>query len=379
MLNQPRRLLLVDQTLEILRSAISSGVWTERLPDEKSLCRELQVSRITLRRAVVVLAEEGWIAMGGRGRMHAVVKASLRGPRMNAGHIVRYLAALPFFRLGNISAEVYQCLSEHLAARGYRLEYEHRPGLFEHFQPRKMSALRNLPDTAGWVLLNATSEMQSWFEATGQPCVVTGSLHRSVSLPKVAFDFRAASRHAAYQFLSRGHRHVACLSPRLRTASQHDTVDEFLGVQASLAPGHRLTVIEHDGSVDGICRAVNSALLGTEVPTGILVMEGCHTLTLLSHLWRCGRSVPRHVSIISRAFEASLGHLFPSIATYDMDASRMARITAQLLLKHLETRVPVLKPHVIMPVFRPGESLAEVMSNAPKRRPAVLAFGKGAG
>jgi GntR family transcriptional regulator len=61
---------LWEQTADYLRDTIASGVYPEgsRLPAERELCLELDVSRVTLRKALSALVEEGVLsASHGRG------------------------------------------------------------------------------------------------------------------------------------------------------------------------------------------------------------------------------------------------------------------------------------------------------------------------
>jgi DNA-binding GntR family transcriptional regulator len=68
----PVRVSLVDQTVEMIRQLISSQRWTDLLPGEEAMRAQLGISRVTLRKALAELAEQGWITFGGRGSRHGV-------------------------------------------------------------------------------------------------------------------------------------------------------------------------------------------------------------------------------------------------------------------------------------------------------------------
>ena len=60
--------LLTDQVADDLRAEIMAGKITARLPTEVELSTQYGVSRVTIRRAVAILADEGLIqVIHGRG------------------------------------------------------------------------------------------------------------------------------------------------------------------------------------------------------------------------------------------------------------------------------------------------------------------------
>lgn len=59
MVSVPRRISRAAQVLEILRHGLRMHEWSERLPPEKVLSAQLQVSRSTLRAALEMLRREG--------------------------------------------------------------------------------------------------------------------------------------------------------------------------------------------------------------------------------------------------------------------------------------------------------------------------------
>ncbi|MSU48191.1 MAG: GntR family transcriptional regulator, partial [Opitutus sp.] len=78
----PKRLTLVHQVEEILRDGIRRGLWSRYLPGEHELCRRLQVSRTTLRAALVTLTRERRLR-SARGHSREIVKARAVRPDSN--------------------------------------------------------------------------------------------------------------------------------------------------------------------------------------------------------------------------------------------------------------------------------------------------------
>ena len=64
----PKRVSLLAQSVESLRLGIAGGQWEGHLPPERALCEELEISRSTLRRAMLKIEEEGLIDSGRSGK-----------------------------------------------------------------------------------------------------------------------------------------------------------------------------------------------------------------------------------------------------------------------------------------------------------------------
>ena len=72
---------LVEQAVEVLRRALREEIWVGRMPGERNLSRQLNISRPTLRRALDVLRSEGWLKVAP-GSQRVIVR---RKPRRAAG------------------------------------------------------------------------------------------------------------------------------------------------------------------------------------------------------------------------------------------------------------------------------------------------------
>ena len=67
-----RRLPLVEQTAAYLREGFQSGRWSELLPGVLQLAADLMVGKRTVRAALVLLEQEGWIESCGVGRRRKI-------------------------------------------------------------------------------------------------------------------------------------------------------------------------------------------------------------------------------------------------------------------------------------------------------------------
>ena len=69
-----RRLTAAEQTADHLREGIRDGRWQEKLPGVLALAAECDVSPATMRTAIRLLEEEGWIRTAGAGKARTVVE-----------------------------------------------------------------------------------------------------------------------------------------------------------------------------------------------------------------------------------------------------------------------------------------------------------------
>jgi hypothetical protein len=203
-----------DQVVAYLRRGLASGRWRMELPSEAELCRDIEVSRATLRKAIGQLVREKWLAPGGRGRHHRILRT---GPasRVPKGHIIRILTPYSPAMLDGAHLVMCDSLRAGAGVAGYAVEYEYQPRLFSKRRPTGFACLEALPDTAGWVLLFSTHSLQRWFCLRGKPGVIVGPTYPDINLPSIQPDTEASARHAAGLFHARGHRKKRAASDRM--------------------------------------------------------------------------------------------------------------------------------------------------------------------
>jgi DNA-binding LacI/PurR family transcriptional regulator len=355
----PVRLTLVDQAADYLRNGIRAKKWQGNMPSEGELCRELGVSRGTLRSAMALLFQEGLLKSGGRGGRHSIPEMRTheepRSP-LTSGRLVRVLSPQPRFIIAGHTQMIFQTVSEVLGRAGLHLEFEYHKGLWELRRPEaRLRKIVEQPDTAGWLLYRSTRPVQEWFARSGIPAVVLGCAFPGVPLSTAAFDLVAATRHAAGVFVSRGHRRMAFLTIEKATAGDLACADAFRAAAASL---HAHAKIEaFDDTVAGLCRVIDGLLLGKPIPTAFFVACPNHVPATIGHLTRRGFPVPQSAVVISRMDAHLLAESIPTVARYQMDAERLGRGLARLMLKALN---PLAKKgtgsYLVMPEFIDAES-----------------------
>jgi DNA-binding LacI/PurR family transcriptional regulator len=353
---RPMRLTLVNQAVDYIRHGLDTGRWRDVMPSEGELCRELGISRGTIRNALGVLFQEERLRPAGRGGRHRIEKSGTGNRAAVSGHLVRVLSPQPRFIIAELTQTIFQTMSESLGRAGLHLEFGHHKGLWNLRKPE--AALRKItaqPDTVGWVLYRSSQPVQEWFARSGLPAVVLGGIFPGVALSRMEFDLAAASRHAAGVFAARGHRRMVFVSVEQATAGDHASAAAF--VSAAAAAGAHAEVITFDDTIPGLCHLLDGLLLAKPVPTAYFVACPNHVHATIGHLTRRGFGVPKHAAVISRMDALLLGESIPSVARYRMNAERLGRGGARLLLRAiLPEHSGVIGKCVVMPEFVDGES-----------------------
>lgn len=355
----PVRLTLAEQAADCIRQGLLRNRWEGTLPAEGELCRDLGVSRGTLRTALAVLYKEDVLSPGGRGGRHSIVAGkSTRKRALDSlkGDLVRVLSPQPRFIIAGHTQIIFQTMSEALGRAGLHLEFEYHPGLWNLRHPD--SALRKIASqqkTVGWVLYRSTMVVQEWFARSGIPAVVIGGIYPGIPLSHAEFDLVASCRHAAGVFASRGHSRMVFLTVDKATAGDHASGTAFLAGAA--AAGTRAEIAVYDDTVPGLCRVLDSLLLARPAPTAYFVAVPNHVPATIGHLTRRGLPVPKAAAVISRMDARLLAESIPSVARYEMNAELLGRGAARLLLRALNPGIRTgIGQCVVMPEFVDGET-----------------------
>ena len=343
------RIKLRDQVSDILRDGIAGARWKGHLPGEAVLCREFQVSRMTLRQALAGLAEEGVIRLGGRGKFHEILITPTSSV-LPSGCVVRVLTPFELFTWASTDHLILNGFTERLAACGLQVRIEHRPDVHTLFNAGALEALDSFPDTAAWVLLHPSEQIQRWFAGRGRPTVNVGKPAEGVSLAAVYPDTVASGRHAAGAFFRLGHREMVVLRANLTSAGDRLCSEAF--VQEATKLGAKARIVTHNSCPDSVSRCLFDLIASRPRPTAFFAGANEVAISTLCHLQAAGIQVPAQASLISAWDDFQLEMAYPQISRYHIDGFRLGQKVAGLVIdmvqrKHRDREQLALVPEFI--------------------------------
>ncbi len=351
-----RRASVADQAAAALREAIRQRAWGDLLPGEHELARRLNISRPSVRASLARLADDGIITIrkGCRTRVNAQRADNPTGAPPTVCLVV------PSSResLGFSGHPVLMEMRAQFAVLGIGWEEIFDRSLGGRHPESRLASMVNGRHHVCWLLLGASATIQRWFEQAKVPVLVLGSCHAGVELPSVDVDYHAIGWHASGCLAKADHLRVALVLP-------HRALAGDLACQRGLTEyiGQREKPIEVIEVVAGPSRAgllakLDSLLAKTHRPTAIFCIHVEHVLMVLVHLLRAGWKVPQDISLLCRETHTSLDLGLPELTRYRSPAVKQARQAVRVAQSMLAGHHVPTKPHLIMPAFVPGGTLA---------------------
>ncbi len=338
-----QRQSLVNQLANRIRLEIERQTWGSWLPSERELVAIYLVARNTLRAALCSLTKAGLIEP-----KHGVGYRIVRGKSL-----VINTAKLS---VGLLLSGQPDCLEPNQLS----LISELRACLMKqkldlHIHSRR-TYVRALGDYSCWVLLMSEHVLQKRFFDNDIPCVVAGTTYSDIDLPSVDIDHRCVCRHAVGMLIARGHRRLAYIS--LKPVCAGDIQSEFgfsEGVRLSNEKGLSIRIVHHDGTRVGLARMMKQLMSQANPPTGILVRNSYHYLTLRELFLHGGGLNKRSLDLISRDDAPFLSHLIPAPMRYVLAPAKIAQaISQEIQNMNIKRKCQVR----LVPEFIPGDDMA---------------------
>lgn len=309
----------IDQAADIIRSAILSGDLVQVLPSERRLSEQLQISRASVRKALEALTREGMLAPVQASKKRLIIETAGVRKKVENKQVI-FLSQKPAHESSSQVLEQFAQLNHYLSKAGYVAEMV-TSGIFHYNQvlPEQMEELTARREGAHWILHQCPEHVQLWFAACGIRATVFGSIFPTVGLPFVDVDFCSAARHATGYLLARGHKRLGLIRFRSHLAGDDCAFQGMVDGLMSHAEYGALAapqVLTHNFDVGRLTYELNQLFAKPDAPTGLLVVNFHHMVTVMTHLPSIGISIPEDVSIISLCHDEVLEYFSPKPTCY---------------------------------------------------------------
>jgi len=346
----------VAQAVEIIRETIGSGEWSTYIPSERTLARDLMISRASLRQALDNLTQEGILAPVERSKRRKISKQP-QTKKLSTTKRVVFLTPELAHKATPLVLEQIAKLRYYLSNANITVDVISSP-VFRQTQSSSKTLLKlvtQYPD-AHWVLHQCPVHIQEWFAKDSVSATVLGSLFHEIKLPNVDVDFQSACRHAAGTLIAKGHKRIGLIRCRSNLAG-----DELatVGMTEAIQSHHGESlpdpvILSHDFHVDRLTVDLNRLFTSSKYPTGVIVLNHHHFVTAYSCLMSMGIRIPNDVSMIALSHDAFLDRLSPLPVCYTVGDQLIYEL-ARLILNPSSGNST--KSTLLIPEAIPGETV----------------------
>lgn len=330
---------LYAQVYEELKKDLVQYPTGSNLPPERILCKQYSVDRVTVRKALSMLAEEGYIERRqGRGTKVVCHEAK------SVGTVVFFLSqgknrtdriGEPFY------ARSYDALEEQLQVIGKRLIYS------KLLPDDDIAELcRNLEAQA--VILSCTPDDPVLEECkkVGLPIVCYNTCIDG--LPSVTVDNDSAAAVSARYLLGHGHRSIGFIHVPGYVNSELRLNRYKIEIENSGVPGARLQIAEGDWTEEGGYRAAKELLSagGSEI-TAVFGGNDSMAIGAMRAARDQGLRVPEDISIVGFDGISQSAITSPPLTTLKVDLDSMAESTC-MIIEHIQTRRSAMDINVLV-------------------------------
>jgi len=369
MIELPKRNSLVHASAATLKQWMACGLLRDLLPGELELKERLRVGRDTLRLALQILVDEGWLEPPVQGRKRRIYSEKIVQLQNHpaAGLPVTVLSPYPLAP-GQVQAEMEET-RERLTPLGRDLQWV-SPEIFHLQDPEhQLENLVHSHPSAAWVLYGSSEPIQQWFAQRGLPTLIHGWPYPGVPLPYVTKDWEPAALHAGLQFLRHGHRNFGMFEFVQRGAGARFIESGLRRALVTVGDEAKLMLFQDERTPESIARAFETAFNLKERPTALVLTSSNHLLTCLSWLISKGLAVPKDVSLTVLPYDAWYADFYPPLSHYKSSTKVFAHGLADRVLELIEHGRVIRKPLSVPVEFVAGATIGPAPAENEIRNP----------
>lgn len=319
------------------------------LPGERELGERFSVGRGTIRKALEILEEEGWISPASSTRPRSIKKESgtPRKSSIKESTIkkVGFLTSVPLNRLSRETAEELLRLGKVLSQEGMMLHIEEWHWSANHRTEKELAKLVLHEQCCCWILYRTSEQTQLWFRRRSLPVLVRGISYESAALPQLDTHWKAVSGHAAANLWRQGHRRAGiCISEELLKGNQ--LMRE--GFCKTKLPEWKPVVISVPGDITRFQDNLDKSIREYPELSAFVTTRADQIIPLLG--WMKFNPIEEEKKVLSLVYESYMNNWMLPIDFYRNDAKRTVRHLVRMIRALNENRQ--VRDHFFLPEYQ---------------------------
>lgn len=343
---------MVTQTADILRDHITTGKILNTLPGENKLAENLQVSRKTIRAALLILTTEKIIDEPKAGAQRKILKEperkNVRRKRLGV------LLSRPLDELHASSQDLFRALRKYMDARHVDLHFHDFPFQSPRQNIKQIQDIFTSYQADVWLVLEMTSSLCKLLQGLGIHIVGAGGAV-APGIHNVAYDALSTIQHACHKLFNAGHTRIC--NPMDSASEPHPDLLEIFE-NKGIPRNDTLHFPHYDHSTAGFISLLERLFRLKKPPTAFITAGPRNLITLITWLAKKKLSVPEDISILHIGSDPMLKPIVPEISYYSTSFAPLARELDRVIGSLLESgRIPSGQKQFFMD-YVPGKSLA---------------------
>jgi DNA-binding LacI/PurR family transcriptional regulator len=330
-----------------IRKRVLEGKWKvgSKIPSERELEKEFQISRLTISKGLSNLVTQG-LLIRRRGQGTFVAESGVNLVPIQK-RLVKFISPMPL-REGVISRPgILEGMHEILVKKGYHTGVDFYHSISEHIELLKSD---NDDYHAGFIVWHETDdgiyEELKRMKQAGYPFVMVDSFPADFETDFIATNHIEGSRLVVKYLVDAGHKAITYVTRRINRTSLEDRLAGFVsGMIACDLPIWENSTVKLKGAHEEACDEIGPTLKqlfsASQKPTALFFSHDDLAIEAVAQLRSMNIRVPEEVSIICNDnFDPNACEGLP-LTTITQDFFEMGKVAAQVLLEKLENRTSV--------------------------------------
>lgn len=325
---------MIDKThkyiavIEQIKEWIASGRLVDKLPGERNIAEELNVSYMTVRKAIIQLVEDGILSKCGTRGTFVNHKKNNSRLTHNIGFFldedIKEGISSPYYSL------IFKSLEEEAGRNGYNMLY------FSDFDD--LNPLKNTKKVDGMIIScfprieDRIQQIKSYM-----PMVIFDNIASDKSIPSVTIDNFNSCSHSVEYLIELGHRRIGFVSGLMDSDVCRD---RLLGYRNALTRAgiKEDKTLNHKGdySFESGEKAGKYFVGLAKRPTAIVCANDMMAIGLMKVLQENRIRIPEQISVIGFDDILLASKVFPTLTTNAAPIEEMAQQAIKILIRAMQ-------------------------------------------